>query len=114
MVVQDPNLEGASVEFIRNRHIQWVKERGFSLLLGIPRFDYCLFMDDRAVRSNLASSEPGTSGLVGYVNVIDYDFNPNDPENKCSEHYNSSLRICLEDLFQFALSCEDLTTREQQ
>jgi hypothetical protein len=69
VIVQDPNLEGASADVIRKRHIQWVKDRGFHLLLGIPRFDYYLFLDDRTVRSILSSSEPNTSSLVGYVNV---------------------------------------------
>jgi hypothetical protein len=115
VIVQDPNLEGASVDVIRKRHIKWVERRGFDLHLGIPRFDYCLFLDDRAIRSILASSEPDDNpGLVGYVSVIDCEFDPNDPENECSEHYDGSLRICLTDLFQFALSCENLTTGEQQ
>lgn len=115
VIVQDPALEGASVDAIRKRHIQWVEGRGYHFYLGTPRFDYCLFLDDRAIRSILASSEPGTeSGLVGYVNVIDCDFDPNDPENDCSEHYDGSLRICLTDLFYFALNCEDLKTGEQQ
>jgi len=29
VVMQDPSLEGASVEVIRKRHIQWAEERGF-------------------------------------------------------------------------------------
>jgi hypothetical protein len=115
VIVQDPTLEGASVDAIRKRHIQWVEGRGYHFYLGTPRFDYCLFLDDRAIRSILASSEPGTeSGLVGYVNLIDCDFDPNEPENDCSEHYDGSLRICLTDLFYFALNCENLTTGEQQ
>ncbi|KAJ6006716.1 hypothetical protein N7451_004660 [Penicillium sp. IBT 35674x] len=115
VLVQDPNLEGASVDAIRKRHIQWVEWRGYHFYLGTPRFDYCVILDDRAIRSILASSEPGTqNGLVGYVNVVDCDFNPNGPENECSEYYDGSLRICLTDLFNFALYCEDLKTGEQQ
>ncbi|GLI76352.1 hypothetical protein PoHVEF18_004624 [Penicillium ochrochloron] len=115
VIVQDPSLEGASTDVIRQRHIQWLEGRGFHLYLGIPRFDYCLFLDDRAVRSILASSEPDNkSGLVGYVNLIDCDFVPGDPDNDSSEHYDGSLRIWLIDLFGFALCCENLTTGEQQ
>ena len=29
VVIQEPSLEGASVEAIHKRHIQWVEERGF-------------------------------------------------------------------------------------
>lgn len=45
--------------------------------------------------------------------MTDCDFDPNDPENDCSEHYDGSLRICLKSVFQFALSCENLNTGEQ-
>jgi hypothetical protein len=115
VIVQDPNLEGASTDAIRKRHIQWVESRAFDRGLGIPRFDYCLVLDDRSIRSILASSDPDDkSGMVGYVNVIDCDFDPHDPENECSEHYDGSLRICLTSVFQFALSCENLSTGEQQ
>lgn len=115
VIVQDPSLEGASVDVIRKRHIQWVKERGFVLGPSTPRFDYCVMLDARSIRSILASTEPDKPGMVGYVNVIDCDFqyDPNDPENECSEHYDGRVRVCLKSLFQFALSCEDLSTGEQ-
>lgn len=115
VIVQDPILEGASADVIRERHIQWVKERGSILGRSTPRFDYCLVLDARSIRSILASMEPGKPGMVGYVNVIDCDFqyDPNDPENECSEHYDGSVRVCLNSLFQIALSCEDLRTGEQ-
>jgi hypothetical protein len=115
VLVQDPALEGASVEAIRKRYIQWVQARGYHFYLRTPRFDYCLVLDERAIRSILASSELGTkSGLVGYVILIECDFDPNNPENDCSEHYDRSLRICLKDLFDFGLYCENLKTGEQQ
>lgn len=115
VIVQDPSLEGASADVIRKRHIQWVKERGFILGPGTPRFDYCLRLDARSIRSILASTEPDKPGMVGYVNVIDcnFQYDPNDPENECSEYYDGSVRVCLKSLFQFALSCEDLRTGEQ-
>jgi hypothetical protein len=73
------------------------------------------FLDERAVRSILASSEPDNkSGLVGYVNLIDCDFDRNNPKNDSSEYYDGSLRVWLIDLFVFALCCENLTTGEQQ
>ena len=117
MIVEDSSLERASIDTIRKRHIEWVEGRGYIRHIGRPRFDYCLVLDDRSIRSILASSEPdktSASGLVGYVNVIDCDFDPNDPENECSEFYDGSLRICLHDIFSFALFCEDLQTGEQQ
>ncbi|KAJ5998686.1 hypothetical protein N7451_006496 [Penicillium sp. IBT 35674x] len=115
VIVQDPSLEGASADVIRKRHIQWAKERGFTLGSGTPRFDYCLALDARSVRSILASSEPDKPGMVGYVNVIDcaFQYDPNDPENECSEHYAGSVRVCLNWLFNFALSCADRRTEEQ-
>ncbi|CAI7572081.1 unnamed protein product [Penicillium pancosmium] len=117
VIIEDPNLENASTDTIRKRHVEWVKERGYSHNMGAPRFDYCLVLNDRSIRSILASSEPDDKsnfGLVGYVNVIDCDFDPNDQENDCSELYDGSLRICLKELFCFASYCEDLQTREQQ
>lgn len=117
VIVEDPNLENASTDTIRKRHVEWAEGRGYCHNLGRPRFDYCLVLDDRSIRSILVSSEPDDkshSGLVGYVNVIDCDFDPNDPENDCSELYDGSFRICLTDLFCFASYCEDLQTREQQ
>lgn len=116
VIVQDPSLEGASADVIRKRHIQWDKERGFTLGAGTPRFDYCLALDARSIRSILASSEPDEPGMVGYVNVVDcaFQYDPNDPENECSEHYDGSVRVCLNWLFRFALSCADLRTGEQE
>lgn len=103
MIVEDLQLEGVSTDTIRKRHVQWVEGRGFGLHFGIPRFDYCLVLNDRSIRSILASSEPeNNSDLVGYVNVVDCDFDPNDSENDCSEHYDGSLSICLASIFQFA------------
>jgi hypothetical protein len=107
----------APIETIRKRHIEWVEGQGYSRHIGRPRFDYCLVLDDRSIRSILASSEPDNtsdSGLVGYVNVIDCDFDLNNPENECSEFYNGSLRISLHDIVSFALCCEDLQTGEQE
>ena len=69
---------------------------GFGLHFGIPRFDYCLVLNDCSVRSILPSPEPeNKSGLLGYVNVVDCDFDPNDQGNDCVEHYDGSLRICV-------------------
>lgn len=115
VVIKDPSLEGASVDVIRIRHIQWVEERGFIRHSGVPRFDYCLLLDSRSVRSILASTEPDKPGMIGYVNVVDCDFeyDPNDPDNECSEYYDGSVRVSLDSLFQFALRCEDLQMGEQ-
>lgn len=115
VIVDDPSLENASTDTIRKRHIQWVKGRNYPRYIGTPPFDYCLVPDERSIRSFLASSEPKSDfGLVGYVNVIDCDFDPNNPGNECSEFYKGSLRICLGDLFSFALYCEKLRSGEQQ
>ncbi|KAJ5692950.1 hypothetical protein N7462_002373 [Penicillium macrosclerotiorum] len=117
VIVEDPNLEFAPIDTIRKRHIEWVEGQGYDRHIGRPRFDYCIVLDDRSIRSILASSEPddkSDSALVGYVNVIDCDFDPNDPENDSGEFYDGSLRVCLKDIVCFALMCEDLQTGEQQ
>ncbi|KAJ5111481.1 hypothetical protein N7532_002016 [Penicillium argentinense] len=119
LIVQDPDLEGASVATIRKRHKQWVEARGYDFNLGTPRFDYCIILGDRAIRSILASSEPppergSKSGLVGYVTIIDCDFDANDPENDCSEHYDGSVRLLLQDILCFSLHCDGLDSGEQQ
>lgn len=53
--------------------------------------------------------------MIGYVNVVDCDFeyDPDDPDIEYSEYYDGSVRICLNSLFLFALSCENLQTGEQ-
>ena len=73
VIIQDPSLEGASADVIRQRHIQWVKERGF-FGTSTPRFAFCLLLNARSIRSILASTEPDKPGMVGYVNVIDCNF----------------------------------------
>ncbi|KAJ5644782.1 hypothetical protein N7507_010793 [Penicillium longicatenatum] len=115
VIIQDPSLERASTDVIREQHIQWNKERGFIIGSGTPRFGYCLALDARSIRSILASTGPDRPGIVGYVNVISCAFqhNPNDPKNECSEHYDGSVRVCLNWLFEFALSCADSRTGEQ-
>lgn len=114
MIVQDIQPDGASAHTIRKRHIQWIEHRGFGLHFGIPRFDYCLMVDGRSIRPILTSSGPeNKSGLVGYVNVVDCDFDLNGPENDCSENYGS-VRTRLTSIFQFALACDNLTTGVQK
>ncbi|KAJ5538496.1 hypothetical protein N7494_007975 [Penicillium frequentans] len=115
VIVQDSSLEGASADVIRKRHIQWDKERGFFVGCGTPRVDYCIALDARCIRSILASTEPDKPGMVGYVNVIDctFEYDPTDPDNECSEHYDGSVRVCLNWLFMFALSCASHDTGEQ-
>ena len=62
------------------------------------------------MQSILAGTEPRKPGMIGYVNVVDGDFeyDPDDPNNECSEYYNGAVRVCLNSPFLFALSWENL------
>lgn len=62
-------------------------------LVDTPRFGYCLLLDARSVRSILASTEARKPGMIGYVNVVgcDFEYNPDDPNNECSEYYNGAI-----------------------
>ena len=114
VIIQDPSLEGAPTDILRKRHIQWVEERGFKLGFGTPRFDFCLVLDARSIRSILASAEPDQPGMIGYVNVVDctFEYHPEDPDNECGEYYDGSVRVNLDSIFQFALSSDDITPQE--
>ncbi|OOQ84130.1 hypothetical protein PEBR_31877 [Penicillium brasilianum] len=114
VIIQDPSLEGAPTDIIRKRHIQWVEERGFELGLGTPRFDFCIVLDARSIRSILASTEPDQPGMIGYVNVVDctFEYHPEDPDDECGEYYDGLVRVDLNSIFQFALSSDDITPQE--
>jgi hypothetical protein len=77
---------------IRSRHTQWVEDQGYSIGAPIARFTWPLLLDDRSVRSILASAAPRNpdvryeeENMVGYVNIIDCEFDPENPENECGE-----------------------------
>lgn len=131
VIFEDPALEGASEAVIQRRHEQWVASHGLGVFSGIPRLDYPLLLDDRCIRSILASAAPRKpsvieygqgwpkindkpGGMVGYVNFIDTHFNPEDPENEYGKYYRGLVRVHLDCLAQFALHCEDLETGEQE
>jgi hypothetical protein len=131
VIFEDPALEGASEEVIQRRHQRWVDDHGLYVGNAVPRHTYCLLLNDRCVRSILASAEPRKPtiphyqpipyvigdperlGMVGYVNVIDCQFAPENPENEYGEYYRGLVRVHLDCLFRFALLCEDLMTGEQ-
>jgi hypothetical protein len=52
--------------------------------------------------------------MVGYVNVVDSCFDPEDPEDDTGEFYQGMVRVHLDCLFRFALYCEDLMTGEHE
>ncbi|KAJ6070767.1 hypothetical protein N7467_012086 [Penicillium canescens] len=58
VIFEDPALEGASEAMIRSRHTQWVEDQGHRIGMPVPRFTYPLLLDDRSVRSILASAPP--------------------------------------------------------
>ncbi|KAJ5787586.1 hypothetical protein N7457_002576 [Penicillium paradoxum] len=130
VIFEDPALEGASEVVIRNRHRKWVEGHGLPVLHSSPRIMYCLLFDDRCIRSILASTLPKKSsplahqlerphhgrdpdGMVGYVNLIDAEFDPEDPENECGPCYHGLVRLHLDCLFKFANSCEDLMAHRE-
>lgn len=121
----------ASEAVIRTRHIQWVKGHNLRVCSAIPRLNYCLMLNDRCIRSILASTEqriPALSqseqhwqdffaqprDMVGYVSVIDAEFNPEDSENETGEYYYGSVCLYLDCLFSFASGCENMMTGEQE
>lgn len=127
VIFEDPALEGASAATIRTKHLKWVKGHGLGVGGGTPRLDYCLLLDDRCVRSILASAEPvqpvlvqpgslsipyAPGAMVGYVNVVDSCFDPEDPDDDTGEFYQGMVRVHLDCIFKFALYCEDLMTGE--
>ncbi|CAG8923970.1 unnamed protein product [Penicillium salamii] len=132
VIFDDPALEGASVATIRTKHLEWVKSHGLGFCGGAPRLDYCLFLDDRCVRSILASAEPmqlarvqsdllnvpyklyKPGAMVGYVNFIDSCFDPEDPENDSGECYQGMVRVHLDCLFKFADECDNLMEGMQE
>ncbi|OQE22267.1 hypothetical protein PENSTE_c010G08197 [Penicillium steckii] len=114
VVVDDPKLAAASIGDIRGRYHEWCKKHGFSIdsINGVVRMDFCLALDDRSVRSILASVEPGEAGKVGYVNMVDSSFDPEDEDNDEGKYYVGHFRIYLNNLFEFFLRTDDHWTRE--
>jgi hypothetical protein len=103
VIFEDPTLEGASEAVIRSRHRAWAKTYGRPAFGACLRFHYPLLLDDRCVRSILASAEPRVPDLaqyelgspfimyepgamVGYVNVVDAGFiGPGSEDESLSE-----------------------------
>ncbi|KAJ5501521.1 hypothetical protein N7453_006338 [Penicillium expansum] len=131
VIFEDPALEGASEAVIQRRHKQWVENHGLYVCSGVPRLGYAVLLDDRCIRSILASAAPRKpsvieygspwpkindkpGGMVGYVNFFDSHFHPEDPENDYGEYYRGLIRVHLDCLVKFAICCEDLETGEQE
>ena len=133
VILEDPTLEGASEAVIRSRHRAWAKTYGRPAFGACLRFHYPLLLDDRCVRSILASPEPRVPDLaqyelgspfivyepgamVGYVNVVDAGFiGPGSEDESLSEdenHYRGMVRIHLDCLFNFADSCEYMEDKQ--
>ncbi|KAJ6191177.1 hypothetical protein N7519_001198 [Penicillium mononematosum] len=124
VIFEDPTLEGASEAVIQRRHQKWVEDHGLYVCSAVPRLNYPLLLDERCVRSILASSEPrrppalqsesyphatdGPGVTVGYVNVIDGDFVLENWEEEYGEFYRGLVRVHLDCLFCFAFYCENL------
>lgn len=67
-------------------------------------------MDERCVRSILASGDPTLGNRArptGYVNVIDMNHNPEDPEYDEGPFYDGCVRLDLTGLFNLAYYCDD-------
>ncbi|KAJ6034421.1 hypothetical protein N7499_001626 [Penicillium canescens] len=58
VIFEDPTLEGVSEAVVRSRHRAWAKTYGRPAFGPCPPFHYPLLLDDRCVRSILASAEP--------------------------------------------------------
>jgi hypothetical protein len=120
VIFEDPTLEGASEDVIQRRHRQWVDDHGLSVSSALPRFNYPLLLDERCVRSILASGEPTRpttshsepEGMVGYVNVLDAAFVLDEREEEDGEYYVGLARIHLDCLFSFCDNCENLLTEQ--
>ncbi|KAF4760398.1 hypothetical protein N7455_003213 [Penicillium solitum] len=66
VIFEDPALEGASEAVIQHRHEQWAASHGLYVAIGIPRLDYPLLLDDRCIRSILASATPRKPSVIEY------------------------------------------------
>jgi hypothetical protein len=122
VIFEDPTLEGASEDAIQRRHRQWVDDHGLCVTSALPRLNYPLLLDERSVRSILASAEPlrptalhsdtishpELGGMVGYVNVLDGDFVFEERGGDDGEYYFGLARIHLDCLFSFCRNCERL------
>ncbi|KAJ5981001.1 hypothetical protein N7481_008299 [Penicillium waksmanii] len=114
VIIDDSELAGAPVAAVRKRYHRWCHYYNMQTdgSHGVVRFDFCIALDDRSVQSILTSAEPEEAGKIGYVNVIDSIFDPDDEENDTGQYYDGCLRVYLDKLFMFALYCEDNTPRE--
>ncbi|KAJ5375425.1 hypothetical protein N7517_007431 [Penicillium concentricum] len=120
IMFEDPTLEGASEAVIQRRHTQWVEDHGLYVCSAVPRLNYPLLLDERCVRSILASAEPirpttpqsEPRGMVGYVNVLDGDLVFEDRQEEDGEYYYGLVRAHLDCLFRFCINCENLVTEQ--
>lgn len=115
VVFEDPTLKGASEAVIQRRHKQWVEDLGLMVCSAVPRLNYPVLLDERCVRSILASAEPirpttshsEPGGMVGYVNVLDGNFVLEEREEEDGEYYLGLVRVHLDCLFRFCDNCEN-------
>lgn len=83
VIIEDPELEGASPAVIMKRHTEFLKQYGLTREHHYPRTMYCLMLDERSVQSILLGGEPDPRGRGprGYVNVINMFHDPEDSED---------------------------------
>ncbi|KAJ5984680.1 hypothetical protein N7481_006779 [Penicillium waksmanii] len=114
VVIDDSKLAEASVAAVRKRYHRWCHHNNMPTYAshGVVCFDFYIALDDRTVQSVLISAEPEEAGKVGYVNMINSTFDPDDEESDTGQYYDGCFRVYIDKLFCFALYCENNTTGE--
>jgi hypothetical protein len=105
VIIEDRELlEGASVHQVRRLFDDWMDRHEE---VGGPRSEYCLMIDDKALRSILKTPEPSEDnsfllGLeVGYVILISRRFWEGGRESRDHEYYQGFFRLDITGLFKF-------------
>ncbi|KAF7169849.1 hypothetical protein CNMCM5623_002448 [Aspergillus felis] len=105
VVIEDRELlEGASVHQVRRLFDDWMTRHDQD---GDPRSEFCLMIDDKALRSILNTPEPSEDGSflfgldAGYVILIDRRFQEGQIWSPDYENYQGFLRLDITGLWTF-------------
>ncbi|KAL4960978.1 uncharacterized protein BDV14DRAFT_181207 [Aspergillus stella-maris] len=110
-------FNGASVETVLKRHQKWVVEEcqidiDEGEAFGIPRFEFCLMIDEQCLRSILHCGNPVPGGdtdnkVMGYVNILDMEHNALAEDYDEGPFHDGCFRLDLDQLWQYPYASED-------
>lgn len=108
--------DGASIEQIREHFAAYLRATGIGMSVGMGRFGGCLVIDERSLKSIVATLDPdsrresGDSGPLGFVGLVDGRYKPEIKYDKPS--YKGFMRVEIDTLWYLYVNLDMVPTDE--